>query len=89
MAEPGRTVAIVGPTGAGKTTYGKHAFKDNEGYVYRKDDGTFVAFRTAGNELRRGTWSVRNDMFCRQPEGEDNRCREVYDQGDGTYMYRM
>lgn len=70
---------------SGKTTYGKHAFKDNEGYVYRKDDGTFVAFRTARNELRRGTWSVRNDMFCRQPEGEDNRCREVYDQGDGTY----
>lgn len=70
---------------SGKTSYGEHAFKDNGGHVFRKDDGTFVAYRKASAELRRGAWSVQNDRYCRQPEGEKNACREVYDQGDGTY----
>jgi hypothetical protein len=71
---------------SGKTTYGQHAFKDNSGYMYRKEDGTFVAYRKTRGKVT-GTWSVKDNMFCRKPDGRDFGCREVYDQGDGTFRF--
>ena len=66
------------------TTYGKHAFKDLSGNTYRRADGTFVG-RHSKKGARSGTWTVVGDEYYRHPKGEENGCRTVFNNGDGSY----
>ena len=72
---------------SGNTAYGKHTRKDKHGYSFRRADGTFVGWNNEDGR-RSGTWGVQGNKYCRTPEGEENRCFELSDNGDGTYnMY--
>lgn len=90
----GSTTAVAGDRMSGDqlralltdaTTYGQHARKSNiTAHAYRRDDGTFVGAHSKKG-ARSGTWNVVGNEYCRHPKGEKNGCREVFDNGDGTY----
>ena len=82
-AMPGQTVAIVGPTGAGKTTIINllmRFYDPNEGYIYvdgtENRDYTMDSLRRAYAMVLQDTWVFRGTIFENIAYGKENASME-------------